>query len=290
MPRKRGVSFDFLVDELLLYLKCTKAKRTHLVAVSPCAHLLKTFRGKPAGEANSRGAWAQHVARARAENPKRSLNKDRKLWRQILFFGYESGYLDRPPPRIPKPDPEGEVGRELSDKEIDALVTNASNPKIKFQIKVAFLTGMRKGEILNLEWSWIDVESASINIPPQATKTRRGRMVPICQFLLGKFLERQKASESRFVFPAKHNPHRPQSCNNRDWVTTKLLAKVKCRFNDLRHTNITRRLRAGTSPFIASKIVGNSEKVLKRIYEHLSINDIKNAACLIQLPKSQNVG
>ena len=38
---------------------------------------------------------------------------------------------------------------------------------------------MRRGELLALQWSWVDLDRRSITIPAEATKTRAARVVPL---------------------------------------------------------------------------------------------------------------
>lgn len=58
------------------------------------------------------------------------------------------------------------------------LVANAQTP-LKQVILVALNTGMRKSEILNLEWDQVNLEEGFIRIEAQRSKNRKIRVIPL---------------------------------------------------------------------------------------------------------------
>jgi integrase len=76
------------------------------------------------------------------------------------------------------PNPHNERERFLSKKEAKRLISYCP-PTIRPFIQAALFTGMRRGELLQMEWSWVDLKNRMITIPPTATKTGRRRHVPI---------------------------------------------------------------------------------------------------------------
>ena len=100
------------------------------------------------------------------------------------------------PVKVQKRADETKRERNLSDKEIQALgkaMAAAENPPEGKDaipphplaaIRLALLTGMRKGEILALRWDWVDLDAQVITIPPPkhktGTKTKKSRLVLLC--------------------------------------------------------------------------------------------------------------
>ena len=100
------------------------------------------------------------------------------------------------PVKVQSRSDENKRERNLSDKEIQALgraLIAAENPPegkdeiapyALAAIRLALLTGMRKGEILATRWEWIDLEAQVITIPPPmhktGKKTRKPRLVLLC--------------------------------------------------------------------------------------------------------------
>ncbi|MCP4221397.1 MAG: site-specific integrase [bacterium] len=68
--------------------------------------------------------------------------------------------------------------RILTEKEIRLLVEN-SEPPLRSIILVGLNTGMRKREILDLEWSQVNLENCFITLYASNTKSRRIRRVPL---------------------------------------------------------------------------------------------------------------
>jgi len=100
------------------------------------------------------------------------------------------------PVRVQDREPENKRERNLTDKEIQALgvaLTKIENPENDDEalsshalaaIRLALLTGMRRGEILALKWEWIDLEAQEVRIPADShktgAKTRKDRVVLLC--------------------------------------------------------------------------------------------------------------
>jgi integrase len=76
--------------------------------------------------------------------------------------------------------------------------------------RVAYSTGMRRGELVNLAWSRLDLDAGMIRLRPEDTKNRRGRNIPLtdeCATILRerKRLRDEKYPGFRYVFFHKHH-------------------------------------------------------------------------------------
>jgi integrase len=84
----------------------------------------------------------------------------------------------------------------------------------------AVLTGLRKGEILNLRWTDVDLTRQMVNIESSATfKTKQGkrRTIPLNDSAVFVLMGRQGKSLSEYVFVLNDKPLNP------GWVTHILL-------------------------------------------------------------------
>jgi integrase len=150
---------------------------------------------------------ARMLRRIREKTPTQA-NRVRSLlgvmFKKAALWGY------RPAGSNPVPDQErtSEIARErnLTDLEIRALgaalrnaekIEDGLDPAFPHPplaaVRLALLTGMRKGEILALRWEWINLEAGEIVIPPafhkSGRKSGRVRLVRLCAAacdLLGK--------------------------------------------------------------------------------------------------------
>jgi integrase len=93
------------------------------------------------------------------------------------------------PPRVSEvPVPSSGHRDYYSIEECRNLVSAAAEIFVNGQplsgfLSVLLLTGMRKSEALNMEWSWIDWKTQQILIPPEITKTKHKRAIPMTRAL-----------------------------------------------------------------------------------------------------------
>jgi integrase len=106
-----------------------------------------------------------------------TINRELSDLSAALSWAVRRGMLDKKPV-FSMPNPHNERERFLTRDEARRLIA-ACDPRIALIVQTAMFTGMRRGEILNMEWSWVDLTNRMINIPAHATKTGRGRHVPI---------------------------------------------------------------------------------------------------------------
>lgn len=124
---------------------------------------------------------------------------------------------------------EGEGRRVfLTREQFDVLIAAASRqkraPYLADLITVAVMTGCRRGELLGLEWSRVDLEANSIRLGAADTKAGKVRLVAINQVAREALLRRRE-------YRAEHCPDGP-------WVFCgrKGAGLVGFRFHDPRHT------------------------------------------------------
>lgn len=139
----------------------------------------------------------------------------------------------------------------------------------------AVLTGMRRGELLALEWSDIDFKKGRIHINKQiykgvkqATKTNKERFVDMSDNLINILKEHKQATVlSRLVFHRNGKPLHPYNMENTYFhplikECNKILSDdnqiEKLRFHDLRHTYATYLLSHGISIKYVQEQLGHS--------------------------------
>lgn len=71
---------------------------------------------------------------------------------------------------------------------------------------IAFHTGMRRGEIRQLKWSYIDREAGIIRLPAAVVKEKKDKSVPINHHVEKVFKEQPRAILHDFVITYKGQP------------------------------------------------------------------------------------
>jgi len=164
--------------------------------------------------------------------------------------------------------------RYLEKEEIARLLT-VSSGYLKPIIVVALNTGMRKGEILHLKWSDIDLENQIIHITD--TKNREVREIPMNEVATRTVLGIKKNPRGPYVFCKKDGtPYK----DVRDGFTNALerAAIRNFRFHDLRHTFASHLVMAGIDLKTVQELLGHKTFDMTLRYSHLSPDHKRRAA------------
>ena len=106
-----------------------------------------------------------------------TVNREVGLLRSMINLASEWFGLELKPIKyeMAKEEPKERI---LSEQEIRRLIENSEAP-LRHIILVALNTGMRKAEILNLEWDQVNLEEGFIRIEAQRSKNRKIRVIPL---------------------------------------------------------------------------------------------------------------
>jgi integrase len=171
---------------------------------------------------------------------------------------------------ITKPSENKPRERRLTEVELKALDEALRQCRNKF-VRPAFLfalaTGMRRGEVLSLRWSNVDLQEATAFLP--ITKNGHSRSVPLSTQALSVLHQLEKRQGDECVFPLSANSLRLA------WERVRRRAKVEnLRFHDLRHEAISRFFEQGLSVPEVSLISGHRDPRMLFRYTHLRAADI----------------
>ncbi|MEI2735400.1 MAG: site-specific integrase [Rhodoblastus sp.] len=160
--------------------------------------------------------------------------------------------------------------RRLLPGELEALLKafgQCRNKTVRRVFLFALATGMRRGEVLSLVWSDVDLVSATAHLP--LTKNGEARTVPLGPEAIAVLREviRQwpkQTSPSGQVFPLSANSLKLA------WQRVKCRADiVGLRFHDLRHEAISRFFELGLTVPEVSLISGHKDTRMLFRYTHL---------------------
>lgn len=190
--------------------------------------------------------------------------------------------LSDPGKAVRKPPAARGRERRLTPEEVTAIhqaLTRMQNPLIKDAFVFALATGMRRGEVLSLEWWHVDLETKTALLP--MTKNGEKRTVPLSPDAIEVLTIRANTrhagidTETPFafnkVFPLSPNALRLA------WDRMKKRANIKdLHFHDLRHEAISRFFEIGLSVPEVALISGHKDTRMLFRYTHLKAEDIAN--------------
>ena len=142
------------------------------------------------------------------------------------------------------------------------------NKKHKAIIALAYSTGMRVSEVCNLLIT--DIDSKRMVITIRQSKGKKDRIVALSEKILEILREYFKEYKPKeYLFNGQfENYYSPRSCNQ---IVKQYLGK-EFHFHQLRHSNATALLEAGTDLRIIQKHLGHASSKTTEIYTHVSVN------------------
>ena len=165
--------------------------------------------------------------------------------------------------------------RTLTMEEFERLVPELPDHLIP-EVYVAYYTGMRRGEILNLPWERVNMQVGFLDLEPKDTKTSEPRRLYFNDVLWSIFrrLYAQK-SKSGFVFTFRGRPLK----DIREGFKKALeRARIKnFRFHDLRHTFNTNMRKAGVDQTVIMKLTGHKSLSMFNRYNTVDQDDALEA-------------
>lgn len=180
--------------------------------------------------------------------------------------------LENPVSKVKKPkEPRGRV-RFLSDTERETLLDFCRKSEHLFLYTIVVLaisTGMRRGEIMSLRWSQVDLKLQKITL--HKTKNGDRRSIPIVSHAYEQLLKLNKLRliSSDLLFPGKSGI-RPLEIN-RPWYTALSKANIEdFRFHDLRHCTASYLAMNGATLIEIAAVLGHKTLNMVKRYAHIS--------------------
>ena len=181
-----------------------------------------------------------------------------------LEWGWDIGSNPVEQIKLPKNNPPRE--RRLRVGEYDLLKIKAMKTRVWYLwpiIEMAIETGMRRGEILSLEWINIDFERARLLLP--MTKNGRSRWVPLSKKAL--LILDHVPRTSNLVFPISEVAVRQA------WERLrKRSGLMDLNFHDLRHEAISRMFEKGLNVPEVASISGH--RTASQLFRYVQVNSL----------------
>lgn len=278
------ILFRQCAEKYLAYSEANKAPKSFGRDVTSLeVHLIPSFGGKYLHELRPEMIENYKATRLTEARPA-TVNRELACLRNMLNKAVQWGYLTISPMkgiRLLKEPPERV--RFLAIDEVNILLERSSDHLMPI-ILCALHTGMRKGEILNLKWSNIDLHNRMIVL--EKTKNNRRRMIPLHGRLYSVLKELPRKGD--YVF-----------CSNKGekFVDIKNGFKGACRragikdfrFHDLRHTFASHLVMSGCNIRTVQQLLGHTTIKTTMKYSHLSKEHLEEAINLVGAKLSTKV-
>ena len=145
--------------------------------------------------------------------------------------------------------------------------------------RFALNTGLRRGNVIGLEWSQVDMQRKVAWIHPDQAKARKAIAVPLNEEAVN-VIRRQIGKHHSRVFTYRGNP--VKCITNKTWKKALRQAGIEdLRFHDLRHTWASWHVQAGTPIYELQELGGWQSVEIVRRYAHLAPEHLAQAAARI---------
>lgn len=212
-----------------------------------------------------------------------TLDREVELLKRVLNYAVACGWLESSPiagvKLLRKPNVRRSV---LNEKEFADLV-QAADPKLRPILIVAYDTGMRKREILDLRWSQVDLKARLIRLAPQDTKCDGHRAVYLTERVITAIrqLPRHLRNDDVFI----------NSRTGKPWVdisdmfqrARKKAGMEHVWFHDLRRSFVTNARRRGIAESVVMKMSGHKTRAVFDRYNIVCEEDLINALRRMEL-------
>lgn len=147
---------------------------------------------------------------------------------------------------------------------------NCETPFLEIIVLIAMNTGMRKGELLSLEWQRVNFETKIVTVDFQNAKSGKTRHLPLnTQAFNALKTWQQKTDNIGYVFKDKNQ----QPLKDFPYIWAALLKEANItdfRFHDLRHHFASKLVMASVDLNTVRELLGHSDLKMTSRYAHLA--------------------
>lgn len=278
-PSPALITFD---DVLLAFLTANAGEKSAVRDRCAAVHLFPAFTGQLWAEIQSHHVRQYLRSRKDAGAAMSTVNKEIGLLsRAARYMSEERGcYVTNPALGLKQREPEGRV-RWLTKAQAQLLIAQAGQlgPRaghLPTLITLALNTGMRKGELLGLEWARVDFAHGLIYLEAGHTKGNRRRSIPINRLAQGALESCQARCPGRFVFGGIKDV-------KRSFTHACQLAGIEdFRFHDLRHTFASWLVQAGAPLTEVRDLLGHASIEMTERYAHLAPERLRGTVARLE--------
>ena len=188
-------------------------------------------------------------------------------------------------PKIPKHNP-----LFVTIDEFQKIISNTKKDYLKNIFYTAFYTGMRLGEILNMKWSWVNLNDKIISVKCDEnflTKSKKERVIPINNFLIHILLNQYpkviNINKDDFIFTRIKGIKLNEDFISKQFKKSVRAAQLndKIHFHSLRHSFASNLVQKGVSLYVVKELLGHEDIKTTQIYAHLQQENLYQAVNLL---------
>lgn len=277
-------SFSEMMDRYLKERSVLKSPASCLRDRQNMNHLLPVFGKLQLAEVTPKLLAAYKVQRRVEKAAPATINKELGLVRHAFNVALREWEWCRSNPmhKVSMETVHNEVDRWLTLDEESRLL--ASSPEwLREIITFALNTGMRRGEILNLQWRDVDFSRGVLVVMKSKNKERR--TIPLNGIVFELLAARQGRMRVKdgYVFASSQDTRIDERNLTRAFYAAMETGKVEnFRFHDLRHTFATRLVQKGVDLYKVQLLLGHKTPAMTQRYAHHSPESLRDGVQVLE--------
>jgi integrase len=252
--------------------RCTSLLKSAKTEYDRVQFWVREFGTRPIGQI-TRAELQDWQARLRQTRKPATVNRCMCRLRHMFNRAVDWDLLDQTPMKGIRFLPENNTRlRYLSLEECALLIESCKASHLRAIVTIALHTGMRSGEIRNLEWRDLDFDTGFLIV--RDTKNGETRHVPMDSTVAALLRDWPRTDDSEFAFT---------NCSGGriGWLQhgfRKALVRAglsDLHFHDLRHTFASQWMMAGGDLYVLKSILGHKSIAMTQRYAHLAPDYMK---------------
>jgi len=288
----KSKDLDEFTKEYLEYSQNHKARKTYLWDELTLRNFAKFLDRKNIESINSR-IIDQYLNSRVKEVKKSTVNIEFRHLKAAFSKAVQWDYIEKNPFigirqfSIPKGTP-----LYLSEEEIRILLDRIEEQWLKEIVEFAVNTGVRIGELVNIEWRDIDFNNNLVRISQKkdfTTKSKKERSIALHDDVFTMLVGMRRKGGYVFSYPngQKRDPNSVSKCFK--GYVRKIGLDERYTFHTLRHTFASHLVQKGVSLYIVSKLLGHSDIKTTQIYSHLAPQTFHDAINVLDFRGNKNL-
>tara|TARA_R100001082_G_scaffold58074_1_gene32133 strand:+ start:4529 stop:5539 length:1011 start_codon:yes stop_codon:yes gene_type:complete len=217
----------------------------------------------------------------RQGNKPATVNRKLAIVSKVFRYAHRYGLIERKLELTKQREPRGRI-KYYSREEEQEMLERMDDPDLRDFFIVLIDTGMRRGEVLSLEWEDVDLEQRTLTLAdPERIKSSITRLVPATVRVTAVLKSRLEQGEIRpFDFTGPQMDY-AAACFKKCCPSEQDVSAI---FHTCRHTFISRLVQNGVPIVAVKELAGHNDIRTTMRYSHLAPSNLVDAIATLENP------